>query len=76
MKLIERNNNNGQTRTISILERLDSREHINLVLDGVYSRGLGIKHFVVDAQGKEQEIALLADCPTAKPYVAIGRMEC
>ncbi len=75
MKLIERNSNNGQTRTIAILGRLDSPENINLKVDDVYSRGLGIKHFIVDAQGKEQEIVMLTDCPVQKPYLAIGRIE-
>jgi hypothetical protein len=75
MKLIERNNNNGQTRTIAILERLDSPGNVNLIIDDVYSRGLGIKHFVVDAKGNEQEVEMLTDCPAEKPYVAIGRIE-
>jgi hypothetical protein len=73
MQLIERNNNNSATRTIEILERLDSPENTNLIVNEVYSRGLGIKHFVVDATEKEREIEMLTDCPSQKPYVAIGR---
>ncbi len=73
MKLIERNNNNGNTRTIKILERIDSPENANLIVDEVYSKGLGIKHFVVDGAGKESEIEMLTDCPAEKPYTAIGR---
>ncbi len=75
MKLIERNENNGSTRTIGILERVDSPEEFNLIVDYVYVRGLGIKHFVVDAEGKEREVQILTDCPAEKPYIAIARKD-
>lgn len=75
MKLIERNENSGNTRTIAILKRIDSPENVNLIVDDVYVRALGIKHFVVDAEGNEQEVQMLIDCPAEKPYTAIARRD-
>jgi hypothetical protein len=55
MQLIERNNNSGVTRTVKVLERYDSPENANIVVEGVYSRGLGIQHFLVEAAGDERQ---------------------
>lgn len=75
MKLIERNQHNGSTRAVGILERIDSPNNVNLIVDDVYVRGLGIKHFVVDDEGKEREVQMLTDCPAEKPYTAIARKD-
>jgi hypothetical protein len=75
MRLLERNENNGSTRTIRILQRIDSPENVNLIVDDVYVRGLGIKHFVVDVEGNEQEVQMLTDCPAERPYTAIARRD-
>jgi hypothetical protein len=74
MKLLERNENNGTTRTIEILKRLDSTSNANLILSDVYVKGLGIKHFIVDG-GAEREVEMLTDCPAEKPYSAIARLD-
>jgi hypothetical protein len=75
MKLIERNQNSGNTRTIQILERIDSPDDVNLIVGDVYVRGLGIKHFVVDGEGNECEVQMLTECPAEKPYTAIARKD-
>ncbi len=72
MHLLERNNNNGSSETIKVLERVDSDGHANFVTDEVYSRGLGIQHFLVDAAGNQSEIMILTDCPAQKPFIAIA----
>jgi hypothetical protein len=73
MQLIERNENSGKTRAIKVLKYVDSRDGVKLVVEEVYSSGLGIQHFLADAAGGERRIEILSDCPLEKPYTAFGR---
>lgn len=70
MKLIQVHN---EKRTeIDVRDVIYSPDHINLVLEGVYSRGHGISHVLVADDGTETSIELKTDCPVQLPYIAIG----